>query len=189
MYSTVFVAGYGNSEPKHWQKLWFKDTSNSYWVEQKNWNNPNRDVWIEELNKTALHVTKPMIIIAHSIGCHTVVEWAKKYYKNQDIIGALLVAPPDTSRDDFPKQIEGYENPPLEKLPFNSSVVISSNDPYSSEKRAEYLASRWGSRTLHVGAKGHINLSSNLGVWEEGRGELRELFTFELRFIKFMIQY
>jgi len=175
MYSTVFVAGYGNSEPQHWQKLWFDETKDAYWVEQKDWNNPNKDIWIEELEQTLLHVKTPILFIAHSIGCHTVVEWTKKYYKNQNIIGALLVAPPDTNRENFPKEIKGYENPPLEKLPFVSTCILSSNDPYSSEQKAELLAKAWGSKVVHVGDKGHINLDSNLGNWEEGKSILKSL--------------
>jgi len=175
MYSTVFVAGYGNSEPLHWQRLWFNETKNAYWVEQKDWDAPNRDIWIDELEKTLLHVKPPILIIAHSIGCHTVVEWTKKYYKNQNIIGALLVAPPDTSRVDLPKEIKGYENTPLKKLPFNSTCILSSNDPYSSIESAEKLAHSWESKVVYVGDKGHINLASNLGYWEEGQNALISL--------------
>ena len=173
MYSTVFVAGYGNSIGKHWQRLWFEKTQNAYWVEQKNWDTPNKDEWIVEIEKNLLHVKSPILIIAHSIGCHTIVEWAKKYYKNQNIIGALLVAPPDTSRVDFPKEIKGYENPPLEKLPFDSICILSSDDPYSNLQTAEKLAQNWGSEIVHVGNKGHINVDSNLGFWEEGREILK----------------
>jgi predicted alpha/beta hydrolase family esterase len=176
MHSTVFVAGYGNSEPEHWQRLWYESTKDAYWVEQKDWNNPNRDIWIDELEKTLLHVKEPILIVAHSIGCHTVVEWANQYYKNQNIIGALLVAPPNTSAKSFPKDIKGYENPPLEKLPFSSTCILSSNDPYSSLAKAEFLAKKWGSKVVHVGNKGHINLDSNLGYWEEGREILKALY-------------
>ena len=168
MHSTVYVAGYGNSEPNHWQKIWLNEDKNGYWVEQKDWQNPNRDERIEELEKTLVDVNTPIVFIAHSIGCHTVVEWTKKYYKNQDILGALLVAPPDTLRENFPKEIVGYENPPLEKLPFNSTCVLSSNDSYSSLQNSKRLANLWGSKAINVGKKGHINLSSNLGRWEEG---------------------
>jgi len=176
MYSTVFVAGYGNSEQEHWQKLWFNKTKNSYWVEQKDWENPNKDLWIEKLDNTLLHVKTPILFIAHSIGCHTVVEWVKKYYKNQKIIGALFVAPPDTSRENFPKEIKGYENTPLKKLPFKSVCILSSDDPYSNLIKSELLADKWGSKVVYVGEKGHINLASNLGYWEEGRDILRNKF-------------
>jgi len=175
MYSTVFVAGYGNSEPLHWQRIWFNETKNAYWVEQKDWDAPNRNIWIDELEKTLLHVKPPILIIAHSIGCHTVVEWTKEYYKNQNIIGALLVAPPDTSRVDFPKEIKGYENTPLDELPFPSISVLSSNDPYANLEKAEFLAKNWKSQVVHVGDKGHINLASNLSNWEEGKKILKDL--------------
>ncbi len=175
MYSTVFVAGYGNSEPLHWQRLWFNSTKDAYWVEQRDWNAPNKDEWIKELEKTLSHVKSPVVIIAHSIGCHTVVEWVKKYYKNQDIIGVLLVAPPDTSRENFPKEITGHEHTPKDKLPFKSISVISSNDPYSAVQNAESLALSWESKVVHVGERGHINLDSNLGEWEEGKAILSEL--------------
>ncbi len=174
-YTTVFVAGYGNSESKHWQRLWFNSIKSSCWVEQKEWNNPNKDIWIKELENTMLHIEGPIVIIAHSIGCHTVVEWVKKYYKAQEIIGALLVAPPDTNQKNFPKEIKGYKNPPLEKLPFRSVCVLSSNDPYSSEVKAEFLADKWGSKVVHIGSKGHINLASNLGIWEEGKEILTQM--------------
>ncbi len=175
MFSTVFVAGYGNSELEHWQRLWFENTKNAHWVEQKDWTAPNRDMWIEELEKTLLHVKPPILIVAHSIGCQTVVEWVKKHYKNQNIIGALLVAPPDTTAKTFPKEIKGYENTPLNKLPFTSTCMLSSDDPYSSIEKAEFLANKWGSKVVHVGDKGHINLVSNLGYWEEGREVLKGL--------------
>lgn len=175
MYSTVFVAGYGNSEPNHWQKLWFDKTKNAYWVEQKDWNNPDKDMWIDELEKTLLHVKTPVLFIAHSIGCHTVVEWVKRYYRNQDIVGALLVAPPDTKRENFPKEIVGYGDVPHEKLPFKSTCIVSSDDPYSDEAKIRELASFWGSDLVCVGSKGHINLASNLGNWEEGREILKSL--------------
>jgi predicted alpha/beta hydrolase family esterase len=169
MYSTVFVAGFGNSEPEHWQKIWFEQTKNAYWVEQDDWDNPNKDKWIEQLEKTLLHVKTPVLFIAHSIGCHTVIEWVQKYFKNQYIIGALLVAPPDTNRENFPKEIVGFHNPSRDKLPFKSVAIISEDDPYSSLEQSERLARSWGCKVLHVGKKGHINLASDLGEWEEGK--------------------
>lgn len=177
MYSTIFVAGYGNSEPNHWQKLWFSETKNAYWVEQEDWSNPNKDQWIDELEKTLSQVKTPILFIAHSIGCHTVVEWVKRYYQNQDIIGALLVAPPDTKRDNFPKEIVGYGDVPLDELPFKSTCIVSSDDPYSSINKTEELSFAWGSHLICIGNKGHINLTSNLGIWKEGKKILGTLLS------------
>ena len=175
MFSTIFVAGYGNSESEHWHRLWFDKTPNAYWVEQDDWNHPNKDKWIDKLEKTLLHIDTPILFIAHSIGCHTVVQWVKKYYKNQNIIAAMFVAPPDTTREDFPKEIVGFKHVAKEKLPFKSVCIISDNDPYATTKSSQNLANSWGSEALHVGAKGHINLASNLGEWEEGKNILEKI--------------
>ena len=85
----------------------------------------------------------------------------------------MFVAPPDTNAENFPKEILGFENTPLEKLPFNTTCILSSDDPYSCMEKAELLAQKWGSKIFKVGAKGHINLASKLGYWEEGREILR----------------
>lgn len=169
MVSIVFVAGYKNSEPKHWQRLWFDSMQNAYWVEQDDWDHPHRVKWTQKIEETLEPIDTPIIFVAHSIGCHTVVEWARTYCKNQKILGALLVAPPDTTRDSFPKEIVGYTNTVHQKLPFRSCAVLSSDDPYAALDKSEALCTLWGSEIVHVGAKGHINLTSNLGEWIEGR--------------------
>jgi len=175
MCSYVFVAGYGNSSKEHWQRIWFEKFENSYWVEQKNWDAPNKDEWVEEIEKTLLHVEGKIVFVAHSIGCQTFVEWVDKYYKNHNIIGALLVAPPDVLKEDFPKEIKGFKNTPLKKLPFKSICVVSSDDIYSSVSKAEFLAKSWGSKMVCIGDKGHINASSNLGEWNKGLELLNSL--------------
>jgi predicted alpha/beta hydrolase family esterase len=49
------------------------------------------------------------------------------------------------------------------------------NDPYSRIQFAENCAKQWGSRFINVGAAGHINSSSDLGVWPRGLASLHEL--------------
>ncbi len=88
----------------------------------------------------------------------------------------VFVAPPDTNCENFPKEIKGYEKPPLKKPLFKSVCILSSDDPYLRINKAEFLADKWGSEVVHVGKKGHINLASNLGFWEDGRAILRNTF-------------
>ena len=64
---------------------------------------------------------------------------------------------------------------PLERLPFPSIVVASSDDPYVSLERAEAFARGWGSRLVTIGAAGHINTDAGYGEWPEGRRLLDEL--------------
>lgn len=174
MYSLVFVAGYQNSEAEHWQRLWCKQMPNSYFVEQDSWDKPERDAWVQRLDETVQKIEGKIIFVAHSMGCCTVVEWANKY-KSDKVCSALFVAIPDVTREDFPKEIVGFENQPLKKLSFPSIAVISDDDPYASVKRSNEIASIWGCEALHVGKKGHINLASNLGEWEEGKEILKKL--------------
>jgi predicted alpha/beta hydrolase family esterase len=57
---------------------------------------------------------------------------------------------------------------PLERLPFPSAVVASTNDPYMMMGRARVLAWAWDSELVDVGACGHINVPSGFGPWPLG---------------------
>jgi len=167
MFTTVFVAGYGNSINGHWQEKWHQERLGSYWVEQGDWAFPNRDDWVESLNAQIQSINGPIVLITHSLGGSTLVEWSKHHKAN--IIGAFIVAVPDVQSSYFPDEITGYQNLPLEKLPFPSLVLSSSNDPYSSLERARFFAQHWGSQFMNAGNLGHINTASNLGDWPEGK--------------------
>lgn len=173
MYSTVFVAGYENSINGHWQELWYQKTENSYWVEQEDWNNPNCEKWVEALNNVIQSIDGAILLITHSLGGSTVVEWSKKY-KADNILGAFLVAIPDVQDKDLPDTISGYHSPPLEKLPFPSLALASTNDPYSDIERTKYYTDKWGCDLIIIGDKGHINNDSNIGEWPEGKALLEK---------------
>jgi predicted alpha/beta hydrolase family esterase len=57
---------------------------------------------------------------------------------------------------------------PLNKLPFPSITVMSSNDVYVTIDRAKEFSTAWGSELINIGNAGHINADSNLGFWEFG---------------------
>jgi predicted alpha/beta hydrolase family esterase len=175
MFSTVFVAGYGNSTEGHWQNSWCKITKNSYWVEQDDWNNPNCVGWIESLNALVQSIDGPILLVSHSLGGSTIIEWSKKYSAN--IIGAFMVAVPDVQCEHFPKEISGYQLPPLEKLPFPSMVLASTNDPYSTLDRSKYFVGIWGSDLTIVGDLKHVNADSNIGEWPYGLNLLNKFIT------------
>jgi uncharacterized protein len=64
---------------------------------------------------------------------------------------------------------------PLNRLPFPSIVLASTDDPYVSVARAQRFAESWGSRFEVLGPLGHINSASELGSWAEGFAFLQEL--------------
>ena len=166
MLNIVFVAGYGNSLGTHWQNAWCNVTTNSYWVEQSDWNDPECDDWVESLNDLLKTLHGPIVLVSHSLGGSTIVEWNKKYSAN--IVAAFMVAVPDVHSDYFPDAITGYQDLPITKLPFPSMLLASTDDPYASYERAEYFSKQWGSSLINVGSLGHVNVDSNIADWPEG---------------------
>jgi predicted alpha/beta hydrolase family esterase len=46
---TLVVPGWGGSGPDHWQARWVQNHPRSRLVEQRDWDQPNRDDWIATL--------------------------------------------------------------------------------------------------------------------------------------------
>ena len=113
-----------------------------------------------------------IVLVAHSLGCHLIAAWAALSKNTRRVKGALLVAPPDCSREDFPPEMKSWRNPVLQKLPFPSICVISSNDPFCALQPGREMARAWGSECIELGDKGHINASSGLGDWPQGQAVL-----------------
>lgn len=116
-----------------------------------------------------------IVLIAHSLGCHLVAAWAALSKQTHRIKGALLVAPPDVLREDFPQEMKSWRSPVLQKLPFPSTCVISSNDPFCELQAGKDMAAAWGSELLELGEKGHINADSGLKDWPQGQALLARL--------------
>lgn len=170
MINTVFVAGYGNSLGKHWQNIWHQQTENSFWVAQRDWDNPQCEDWVEALNTLLTSLEGPVLLITHSLGGSTLNEWSKRFQGK--ILAAFIVAPPDVESDYLPDAIQGYQNLPLQPLPFPSVLVASNDDPYCSLPRAQFFAQQWGADFIDAGKLGHINVQSELGEWAQGQAML-----------------
>jgi uncharacterized protein len=115
-----------------------------------------------------------VVLVAHSLGCPLVAHWARNG-SVQRVVAALLVAPADVEREGALKPLRDFAPLPLDRLPFPSWVVASSNDPYASLERARHFARAWGSRFLEAGARGHLNEASGHGDWAEGEALLDEI--------------
>lgn len=163
------MPGLAGSDSGHWQTNWEKQHPQDFErVEQENWDWPVMDVWTEKLQARLQEGTSPVVLIAHSLGCITLVCWSRKYFSSR-VIGALLVAPADADLSKRLSFVEGFSPIPIEPLPFPSVVAASTNDIYMSIERAEHFAAAWGSDFVCVGEQGHINASSGLGDWPVGK--------------------
>ena len=72
------VPGYTGSGPRHWQTLWEQLDRDYRRVEQDDWNDPRPDVWVGRLDRAITGSSKPVVLLAHSLGCLTVVHWVAR---------------------------------------------------------------------------------------------------------------
>lgn len=167
------LPGLNNSGPQHWQTLWENEFGYTR-IQQKDWDTPVCEDWITTIDAAVTqHPLEEVILIGHSLACCTIAHWANKYQRV--IKGALLVAPSDVDAPSYPTGTTGFMPMPLQKLPFASVVVASTDDFYASLERAAHFAACWGSSYVNAGALGHINSSSNIGDWQQGHFILRQL--------------
>ncbi|AFL68186.1 RBBP9/YdeN family alpha/beta hydrolase [Sulfurospirillum barnesii] len=171
--SVLILPGYQNSDEKHWQSHWEKAHPDFYRVMQKDWQEPNATEWAENLEATLKQCQSPVVLVAHSLACLVVAQWASQAHT--PIKGALLVAPPNPQEPLFPKSAHGFEKTPLNAFNFPSIILASTNDPYATFPYVQRLAKAWGSKLVDLGKRGHINSESDLGMWDEGYDYLETL--------------
>ena len=171
--NVLILPGIGNSGQDHWQSHWEQANSNYIRVNQSDWDNPSCADWIASLEDSVKRSGADTILVAHSLACLLVAHWAAQ--TKLQIKAALLVAVPNPKGPIFPTQAIGFDPVPMQRLPFKSTVIASTNDPYGGVAYAEECAAIWGSDLVNIGAAGHINSSSGLGAWPEGHRLLQQL--------------
>jgi predicted alpha/beta hydrolase family esterase len=163
------VPGLNNSGPSHWQTLWEEAHHGCLRVNLGHWDRPHRNSWINQLNLALRSVEGPVLLAAHSLGCHAVAAWAQMEPEAAQLVaGALLVAPPEVDFAPLDSRVSAFPPTAAGPLPFPSLLVASSNDPYCPLSAARLLARKWGAAFRDAGAMGHINADSGLGEWHEG---------------------
>lgn len=170
------VPGLGNSGPGHWQTLWEERLPNCRRVDLGLWDDPHRNTWVNKINLAIQRADRPVILVAHSLGCLAVAWWAEfEQPTDGKVAGALLVAPPDVEVRPIDRRLTRFAPFPHGELPFPSFLVASRDDPYIGIGQARQLARAWGSRFADAGEVGHINAESDLGEWAFGQLLLNQL--------------
>lgn len=174
--SILILPGLYSSGPGHWQSLWELMLPNARRVMQRDWDTPKREDWVATLDQAIRGAEGGVVLAAHSLGCATAAWWASLHGSEpyaSKVKGALLVAPPDVEREDFPAFVTGFAPMPRKALRFRARVVASTDDPWCAFERAEKWATAWGAEFHGLGANGHINSESGLGDWPQGRAWLK----------------
>jgi predicted alpha/beta hydrolase family esterase len=162
----LIVPGLRNSGPAHWQSHWQKQMPDSRRIAQPDWFNPDPLAWAAVLAREIDAAPEPPMIIAHSFGCLATIHAA---FSGARIRAALLVAPADPERFGIGAELA------CKPLPFASTLVASSNDPWLKLIRAGTLAAAWGSQFVLYRNAGHINAESGFGPWPQGLTHVHEL--------------
>jgi len=171
------VPGLDGSGPTHWQNIWEREREDCVRADLGNWSRPNRNSWVSRLNFAIRNAGRPVVLVAHSLGCHAVAWWAamERPAYGDPVIGALLVAPPDLDVAPTDDRLAAFGTTPVAPLPFASVVMASQDDPYVQYHRARRIAHFWGSDFLDAGPVGHVNAESRLGDWSAGQAVLERL--------------
>ena len=170
----LLLPGWLDSGAGHWQTRW-QDAHGFERVQQADWTWPRRGDWMVQLEHTVLADPRPVLLVAHSLGCHLVAAWAAHSRHADRVRAALLVAPPDLDRDDLPPQLTTWRPVPRQALPFPATVVHSDDDPFASAEASTRLAADWQAQTWALRGRGHLNAESGLGDWPEGLQRLHRL--------------
>lgn len=173
----LLVPGLNNSGPGHWQTLWETGRGDCLRVDLGLWDRPHRNTWVNKLNLAIRQADRPVILVAHSLGCLAVAWWSQLEQPDADsqVRGALLVAPPEVERNPLDPRLAGFAPVPRARLPFPAILVASRNDPYMEYSESRRLARAWGCRFADAGLAGHINAESDLADWPFGQFLLDQL--------------
>lgn len=175
----LLVPGLANSGPNHWQTHWEREVPDCARVELGRWDDPHRNTWVNQLDLAIHKAGRPVILVAHSLGCHAVAWWNEYERPTADgpVQGALLVAPPDVEGHDADGRLGRFAPVMRRTMPFPTILAASRDDPYIDFGRARRLARIWKSRFIDAGWLGHINADSGIGSWPFGQFLLRQLRT------------
>ncbi len=163
----LILPGYLGSGPDHWQSRWERKLSTARRVEQRDWERPNREEWVETVTREVLAATRPAVLVAHSLGVVAALHAAQQ--SGDKVAGAFLVAPPSEAViREMPAVDSAFLPIPRGRLAFPAIMVGSSNDPYADASFTRRLAEDIGAHFIDAGAAGHINVDSGHGPWPEG---------------------
>jgi predicted alpha/beta hydrolase family esterase len=174
-YDIIIQPGWKNSSQAHWQSHWEKQLQarRVHFEDEDDWIYPKLESWLNALDKQVQACTRPIIVIAHSLGCATLLHYVQRHPNT--IQAALLVAPADVERENAPADLLSFAPLPRTIDATTTRIIASTNDPYCHHKRAEQFAQWWQSSLVYLVGAGHINVDSGHSEWTVGFDELRLL--------------
>ncbi len=163
----IIVPGLSGGTQDHWYSRWEGKLPTAKRVIQADWHNPSLEDWTARLIETVAHATRPVVLVAHSLGVITVAHAAGQIAER--VVGAFLVAPPSPEVMLSLATVDrAFAAVPRGPLPFPAVLVASRDDSYADFASSEALARDWHIELVDAGESGHLNDESGHGPWPEG---------------------
>lgn len=165
----VIVPGINGSDEQHWQSSWESawGTSASRFA-PSSWDHPDLDDWCAALDRAVAAVDDDVMIVAHSLGCHT----ATAQPPRPNVRGMFLVAPPDVTSPRFPTEAATFTKLTPSPVPVPGLVVYGENDAYAGPAASVRMAEAWALPHISAGEVGHVNAAGGVGGWGFGQALL-----------------
>jgi predicted alpha/beta hydrolase family esterase len=168
--TVLLIPGLREHVSNHWQTLLAARLPGARTVPPGGRENLDCAARIEAIEREAGALAGPLIVVAHSAGVIATVHWLRR--TRRSVQGALLATPPDFERplpEGYPTitalREGGWLPVPRARLPCQSIVAASGNDPLGPFNRVAALAACWGSWLVDLGDVGHLNPGSGFGEW------------------------
>ncbi|MCC5976834.1 MAG: serine hydrolase family protein [Salinarimonas sp.] len=151
-----------------WLTRWERKLATARIVAQEDWHAPRADDWAARIGDAVAQAKRPVILVAHGIGCHAVAHAVGKEADLRRVAGAYLVAPPDPEAGNALPAHRDFGPPARVTLPFPAVVIGAGNDPHCPPGRARAFAQAWGAQFVDAGESGAIDSAAGFGPWPEG---------------------
>lgn len=171
------IPGHDTTGTAHWLSRWEQRRHDFQRVEPGQWNEPHRNTWANRINLAIHRANRPIVLLAHGLGCLAVTWWARyeRPVRPGPVVAAMLVAPPDVDRAGVDRRLARFAPVPDCELPFSTCLVASRNDPALAFARAAELGRAWGARLFDGGLSGDLGPATGMAEWEPGEALLNEI--------------
>lgn len=146
-----------------WHERWEKKLSTAKTIssQKHKLTKENFNQWVEEIEFVIQKISKeknpkPIIFIAHGLG---VLASMIAAHEKRNILGGFFVTP--TSEN-----IYNFQYP--ENLLYQTTIILSENDPESNIFKIKKLSQNWEASLVNARKSGHIDKISGHGPWPEG---------------------
>lgn len=154
----------------YWQDHWAASRIDCASIDVGASHRPNRNNWVTRLDQAIRGRDAPIVLVGHGTGALTIAWWCELLGQEleADIVGALLIAPPDPAAAEGDERMHAFAPLPRTILPFPALVIASEDDPVVSVDRAFSIAREWGAGFARFGACGHFGAGDSIGAWPQG---------------------